>query len=299
MYSDLFEDLKKIYKGFLYERDDLLEKKKKINNDNDYQKYDSQIEELTNKMKTINSVLNIFERYFYEQKYGDYFDFNLSGDKDFINQGLKILDIQEKERERIARDLHDSCLQNIAHLIRKSELVSKYIDIDPIQAKMELALTNDYLRNAMQDLRNTIFNLRPMIFDDLGMKDALEKLSDNLKEISDFDVYYNIEELNCNNSLVLMNIYRIIYECAHNAIKHSGGSTLYFEVKKISDNDCMVIISDDGNGFDAEKALSVKDKHFGLNIVKERVELLSGRIVMMENNNEGTTIKAIIPLTDY
>ena len=301
MSDELYQSLRKMYEDFFLQRKMIIDKQSSIdkdNNSNDYQKCTEQINILSDKIKTVSSLLKIFERCIYSEKYGDDFDFGLKGDKESINNGLKILDIQEKERQRIARDLHDTSLQNLTHLVHKIELSSLFIDEDPIKAKLELATIGSSLKSTIQEIRNTIFDLRPMTFDDLGLKESFDRLADRIKERSDFDVYYNIEEINCNNSLVLMTIFRIIEECTNNAIKHSGGSVIFFEFKKISNHNCIIIISDDGKGFDVDKVLSTQDRHFGLNILKERVSLLSGTLDIDTKSKKGTTIKIIIPLLD-
>ena len=87
---------------------------------------------------------------------------------------LKILDIQEKERQRIARELHDSSVQNLTHLIHTIELSSMFIDQDPIRAKLELETCMNNLKTTIHEMRETIFNLRPMSFDDLGFVQCID-----------------------------------------------------------------------------------------------------------------------------
>lgn len=89
---------------------------------------------------------------------------------------LSIVDAQEKERQRIARDLHDTSLQNLTHLIHKIELTSLYMDKDSVKAKLELATVEKGIRKVIEDIRNSIFDLRPMLVDDLGLKDTIEKM---------------------------------------------------------------------------------------------------------------------------
>lgn len=298
MSDELYESLKLIYEGFLQEKKQIEKVKNNNENESDSQKEQFQINELDSKIDTVCSLLKIFEKYLLSQKYGENSECNFKTDKDSINNGLKILDIQEKERQRIARDLHDTSLQNLTHLIHKIELSSMYIDSDPLKAKLELATINKNLKSVIQEIRNTIFDLRPMTFDDLGLKESFDRLADRLRADSNFDVYYNIEEINCNNSLILMTIFRIIEECTNNAIKHSEGSVVFFELKKMTDDSCIIIISDNGKGFGYEKVLSEKDRHFGLCILKERVELLSGIMDIDSKPEKGTTIKIVIPLLD-
>lgn len=294
MANEIYDNLRIMYEEYFEERNNAINNK----NNNDSHNYDKIIESLDMKVKTVSSLLNMFERYYFSEKYGD--DFNLGNkvDKDSINSGLKILDIQEKERQRIARDLHDTSLQSMTHLIHKIELSSLYIDQDPIKAKLELAGISQNLKSVIQEMRNAIFDLRPMTFDDLGIKEAFERLADYYNNNSDFDIYYNVEEINCNNSLILITIFRIIEECVNNAIKHSGGKVVFFEIKKFTNNNCIIIISDDGNGFDMDEVLSEKDKHFGLTILNERVDLLSGNIQIDSKKGKGTVVKIIVPLLD-
>lgn len=297
MSDELYEGLREIYEDFFSQKKQMEEEKEKKSSDNENQCYERENEDLNKKIKIISSLLNIIERQNFNQKYGEGKNL-ISVNKAIINRGLQILDIQERERQRIARDLHDTSLQNLTHIIHKIELSSMYIDEDPVKAKLELVSVNKNLRSVIKEIRNTIFDLRPMTFDDLGLKESFERLADHLRESSDFEVFYNIEEINCNNSLVLMTVFRIIEECTNNAIKHSNGSVVFFELKKIADNTCIIIVADNGKSFDAEKALSEKQRHFGLNILKERVELLCGTMEIDSRPDKGTVIKIVVPLLE-
>lgn len=209
---------------------------------------------------------------------------------------LSVLEIQEKERQRIARDLHDSSLQNLTHLVHKAELCSLYIDQDPIKAKLELATIEKNLRNVIDDIRNCIFNLRPMPFDDLGLKETIENMIDLMNQDKQFMVVTDIDDIQISISdyekdLLLISIYRIIQECVQNSIKHSKGNEIRVKIKD-SENDYKILFQDNGIGFDEQEALK-KDKHFGLSVIKERVSLLGGSIDM--DTRHGTIIKIEIP----
>lgn len=216
-------------------------------------------------------------------------------DNSNIDNNLKVLDVQEKERQRIARDLHDSSLQNLTHLVHKIELSSMFIDQDPLRAKLELATVSKNLKTVIDDIRNTIFDMRPMTFDDLGLKDCFERLFINLKQAHPtFDFSLDIDELKSNNDLVLMTIYRVVQECCSNAIKHSGGNHISVSLKK-DDIDCLVTIMDNGKGFDIRETFEKNEKHFGLSIISERVQLIGGTI-KFNSDEKGTEIYIIIPL---
>lgn len=211
-------------------------------------------------------------------------------------RNLKVLDIQEKERQRIARDLHDTSLQNLAHIVHKIELASMYIDKDILQAKLELAAVNKNMKSVIEDIRNTIFDLRPMPFDDLGLKESFERLFYKLKESNkDYDIESNIEEITCDNNLVLMTIYRVVQEACTNAIKHSQGNKLVINIGQ-DERTCNIIVKDNGKGFSVDEILNNNQKHFGVSVMKERVDLLGGIITFNSNAKEGTEISIKIPV---
>lgn len=209
---------------------------------------------------------------------------------------LSVLEIQEKERQRIARDLHDTSLQNLTHLIHEVELSSLYIDHDPIKAKLELATIGKNLRKVIEDIRNSIFDLRPMSFDDLGLKETLEKMLVLMNQDKQFKIVTDIENIEFNISdskkkILLITLYRIIQECVQNSIKHSKGNEIRVSLKD-KKNMYEIEIQDNGVGFDVDEAFK-KEKHFGLSVIKERVFLLNGRINLDTKN--GTLIKIEIP----
>ena len=106
--------------------------------------------------------------------------------------GMKILEQQENERSRIARDLHDSVVQVLTNLVHKCEICSKIMDVDGIRAKLELEIMSRNLREAISEMRNVIYDLRPMSFDDLGLTGAIENLIDVLNNRFVIDIQADI-----------------------------------------------------------------------------------------------------------
>lgn len=210
------------------------------------------------------------------------------------NLNLILLNMQEEDRQRIARDLHDTSLQNLTHLIHKIELSSLYIDKDPLEAKLELSLVNKELRNTIDEIRGTIFNLRSMTFDDLGLKTAFERLLENINGNHIYQINQDIEDVSCETNIFLSSIYRIGEEALNNIVKHANCSTIWFSCKT-QDENYVMDIKDDGVGFDFNQDY-VKDKHFGLSLMKQRVILLNGTIEIESSPNKGTEIHIEIPL---
>lgn len=224
----------------------------------------------------------------------------ISGSSSMLHvKQLSILDAQEKERQRIARDLHDTSLQNLTHLVHKIELGSLYIDEDPVRAKLELATVAKGIRKVIEEIRNSIFDLRPMSFDDLGLKETIEKLITVLNQDRQFRIEMDIDEIivtqmNPSTHILFISIYRLVQECVQNAIKHSGGNEIVVKLKDYG-GIYYIKVQDNGNGFDMDAA-SKKDRHFGLSVIHERVLFLGGKIKFGTNN--GTSIEMEIPKTE-
>ena len=218
---------------------------------------------------------------------------------------FKIIDVQEKERQRIARELHDSTVQNLTHLIHRIELSSMFIDQDTIRAKLELESCIKILKSSMEEIRETIFNLRPMTFDDLGFRQCIENLIANVKlsyrncdvdlNICDLDQYdWKIKNKKSIN-LFMVTVYRIIQEAVSNIIKHSNADKIMININ-CDNNSCFIVIKDNGKGFSVEEGLEQNDKHFGLTDMQDRVSLLNGNMDITSACNKGTELKIEIPL---
>lgn len=211
-------------------------------------------------------------------------------------QNLTILSIQEEDRQRIARDLHDASLQNLTHLIHKIELSSMFIDQDPLRAKLELAVISKNLKDVIEDIRNTIFDLRPMSFDDLGLKDTFLQLLQKVNVNNEYKITKEIDDVSCENNLILASIFRIAQECLINTIKHANASEISFYCKQINTL-CVIDIKDNGKGFTMDEiACKQRDRHFGITLIKERVNLLGGKISIDSVKEKGTHIHIEIPL---
>lgn len=209
---------------------------------------------------------------------------------------LSILDAQEKERQRIARDLHDTSLQNLTHLVHKIELSSLYIEEDPVRAKLELATVEKGIRKVIDEIRNSIFDLRPMSVDDLGLPETIDKLINVLNVEHHFHIVKDIdqiiiEESDSSMKILFISMYRIIQECIQNSIKHSGGNEITVILKE-RDDEYWLNIKDNGSGFDLDEAMK-KEKHFGLSVIKERVMFLGGTIHIEASS--GTSIEITVP----
>ena len=213
--------------------------------------------------------------------------------------GIKIIEAQEEERLKVARDIHDGPAQSLAHVIVKAELCEKLLNIDQERAKNELNNLKWIIRLTLKDVRRIIYDLRPMSLDDLGLIPTLERYISIFQEEAEIKVnfkpYGKFDDL---ESAVQVAIFRIIQEALSNIRKHSQAQSSSIIIEKTL-NKINLLIIDDGIGFNPEsykEGCNSVSSGFGLMNIKERVELLNGKFNITSSSNVGTKINLFIPL---
>lgn len=205
--------------------------------------------------------------------------------------------VQEAERRRIARDLHDSLGQSLTSLlvglrtIEESSLDPKVIE--QIQELRRIgADTHD-------DVRRLARGLRPSLLDDLGLLPALERYLDEIASTHHIQTELN---QNCKTTVRLPDevetaAYRIVQEAITNSIRH-GGATLVRVDMQCNPQKLTIRIQDNGKGFDVSAAMKANNSSspFGLLSLQERAFLLGGVASIISRPNIGTTIQVSIPL---
>lgn len=210
---------------------------------------------------------------------------------------LYFLEVQEMERKRISNELHDTTVQNLTMLIHKAELCEQLVDRDVIQTKLELAMMKDTLRKTIQELRNVIYNLRPMSIDDLGLTETIDRFVAQ-KEFDECPMKINYEvigkETEKIKSVISVTLLRIIQELYTNAKKHANAKNFKIEVSFKKDS-VKMSIADDGIGFSMDE-VALDGKNFGISIIKERISLLHGKIEIDTEKEKGTRVFIEVPI---
>lgn len=215
-------------------------------------------------------------------------------------RSLHILETQEFDRNRIARDLHDSSVQSLTSLVHKTELCMRLMDIDTIRVKLELQTMIETIKTIINGMREIIYDLRPMSLNNLGLAVTVDSYCLQLQKNYDIEVNYKTvgdePEL---LSILKVTIYRILQEACSNIVKHAKASKI--DILLSYENEKIILkVQDNGIGFQTEKRL-VENKEdelhgFGLTMMKERVTLLGGTLLINSAIHEGTTITVEVPI---
>lgn len=185
-----------------------------------------------------------------------------------------IVNAQEAERQRLSRQMHDGPAQALSNFILQTEIAMRLLDIDSAQAKNELGDLKTSAMSTFQKVRNFIFELRPMMLDDLGLIPTLRKYADAFKEQTGLDVNVNVTgaERRLESYLEVM-VFRAVQELLGNAARHSQATMVKVQVD-LGNDVLRITVDDNGRGFDPE---TLKDSaNLGLKLIRERAEMLGG-----------------------
>ena len=208
----------------------------------------------------------------------------------------KIIENQEKEQNRIAKDVHDGIGQMLTGL--KYNLES--IDTSDInKAKVKIEHLKELTSNIIKGVRTATFNLTPPELTDHGIVPAINKLVQELSKLTGKDiVFFNKTDFNQRlDSLEEINIYRITQEAINNAIKYADSTHILVSLSH-SKNILSIVIDDNGKGFDPSKVKHIKagDGGMGLTFMQERIKYIDGRLFLNSEEGKGTRITLNIPL---
>ncbi|RSD25211.1 sensor histidine kinase [Mesobacillus subterraneus] len=209
--------------------------------------------------------------------------------------GLKIIEAQEDERKRLSREIHDGPAQMMANVMMRSDLIERvYKERGANEAINEIRNMKKMVRSALYEVRRIIYDLRPMALDDLGLVPTLKKY---LQTIEEYHKSTRIQFTNIGEDRRLpgkyeVALFRMIQESVQNALKHAEATSIQVKLE-IRRDQIMVVIKDDGKGFDINDK---KPESFGLLGIKERVELLEGELSIHSKIDTGTLVIIQVPL---
>ncbi len=203
----------------------------------------------------------------------------------------RVVDAQELERRRLARELHDETGQALTSILLGLKTLEETIEGDGSSAA--IGDLRELVVATLQDVRRLAVELRPKVLDDFGLVPALERLTETFAEqtgiIVRFESSLGGERL---PSEVETALYRIVQESLTNIVKHARAQTISIAVAR-KPGAVAVVVEDDGHGFDPA---DVREGGFGLEGMRERVGLLDGRLQVESGDGVGTTLVAEVPI---
>jgi two-component system, NarL family, sensor kinase len=224
----------------------------------------------------------------------------IEGERRFRGLAKAVWKVQEDERRRLARELHDGLGQTLTALTNQLErLHQKAGGNDSGELAERLADSVELSRSALNETRELSRLLRPPVLDDLGLPAALSWLARTLEQRTGLKVELNLGDIEERLDPELETlVFRVIQETLTNVLRHSGAKLAVVTVSR-SQNLLALRISDRGCGFDARGAIAGREAAgSGLRGMRDRLELFGGRLEIASSPGEGTLVFAEVPLVE-
>ncbi len=210
---------------------------------------------------------------------------------------VRIIEAQEQERQRLVRQLHDGPAQSLTNLILQAEICERVFDSDTERARHELGELKTAVTATFQKVRDYMFDLRPMMLDDLGLIPTLRRYVDHYNEKSNVPAVLTVtgaERRFASYKEVV--IFRVIQELLANVRAHSHATRAQVFLD-VSEDVVQATVEDNGSGFNVAEVLSAtQPRGIGLSTLKERVAMLGGEIRIDSAVGRGTKVALQMPI---
>jgi len=227
---------------------------------------------------------------------------DLSGKIQVQNQLLQkqaklLVETQEQERVKLARDLHDGVGQSMAALKLQLGMIAKKVKVEHQDASLngQVERTVNLATETIEEIRGVLFNLKPALLQEKGLSASVKILLENLEKSSNIEFVYNLlTAMPAWEDAESLNLYRVIQECLTNILKHAEATQITVNFSSLRSNLFLFQISDNGKGFNVDQVHA----GLGLSSIKERLKMLGGRLQIITEEGKGTTLMMEVPY-DY
>jgi signal transduction histidine kinase len=268
------------------------------NSESPQQLFDDQPDEIGRLVGTFNTMAGRVERRSQENRaLSENLRIQSERKADLLN---RLITIQEDERIRIARELHDGLGQSLAGLALQTEAMVRLIASDQNNVIKQLDQIKTLINETTNDMYDLILDLRPSSLDDLGLVPAFRSYADRVLNNTDIELEFNV--LNFSERLppdIETTLFRTFQEALINVVRHANATKV--EISFFRNNDFFEgEITDNGQGFDIEDFDIYKNDPRGLGLLgmKERVQHCDGKLEILSTPGKGTKIHIRIPLSE-
>jgi two-component system sensor histidine kinase DegS len=218
-----------------------------------------------------------------------------SGPPSAADAQMRIVEAQEAERTRLAREVHDGPAQALSNAIFQVEVVQRLLDRDERLARAELHQLREVLTRELRGVRAYLSQLRPPLLADLGLSGAINEAADQVASAMNIRVHVDLDAaIDALPETVEIVTLRVIQEALQNVRKHAKPTNVRVRMARDSGG-WIVEVRDDGKGFEADDPDVGGGRHFGLQFMRERAELIGARFEVRSSPDLGTAVRMTIP----
>jgi len=212
----------------------------------------------------------------------------------------RVISLQDQMFKKLARDLHDGPAQTLAAMMMDVEFILKLYEREPERVPAELQELRDAAAKTLDQVRNAMFQLRPLVLETQGLEPALEQYVERRNTKEGMNIHLDVRGLDDRLPARVETLcFAIIHEAIGNVKKHAEAENAWIVVER-KGNKLFVAVRDDGTGFDVASTQANYDARgsLGLLNIQERAEVLGGRYAIESTPGRGTLVYLIVPLFD-
>lgn len=207
----------------------------------------------------------------------------------------RLISVQEEERRRIARELHDEIGQVLSAIMLDISRLTDVLPTEATLARERLERSRALVSQSLSELRRMIYDLRPEVLDQLGLVPALRSYVRNHLEDQNIQVNLSIQGLKDRlPKQTEVTLFRVVQEAGTNILRHAGASQVDIELIA-TESAVTVTVTDNGKGFDVQTALQSTGS-WGLRGLRERAAVINGQLTIESVKGQGTRLQMKIPL---
>lgn len=219
----------------------------------------------------------------------------LPGDQSNV---VRVVQVEESARQSLVRRMHDGPASSLSNFILQAEICQRLFDKNPDRARAELNALKATAATTFETVKDFIFELRPMMLDDLGVVPTLRRYVETLQEKDGPQISITVTGLERRlEGHVEITVFRAVQELLNNARRHARATQVQV-LLDLTQQRLLAVIEDNGSGFNVEEALnSAESNHsIGLATIRERIEMLGGEMNIQSNMGHGSRAEFVIPL---
>jgi two-component system sensor histidine kinase DegS len=209
---------------------------------------------------------------------------------------IRVIQTEEAAKQSLVREMHDGPASSLSNFILQAEICQRFFDVNPDRAREELNALKSAAASTFNDIKDFIFDLRPMMLDDLGVVPTLRRYVESFQEKNDLPAPITVTGVERRLAgYVEVTIFRGVQELLSNALSHAKATQVQV-LLDLAHDQVMAVVEDNGSGFNVEAALGDEADTIGLSALRERIEMLGGRLDIQSSRGQGTRVEFTIPV---
>ncbi|MCI0399271.1 MAG: sensor histidine kinase [Chloroflexi bacterium] len=210
---------------------------------------------------------------------------------------IRVIQTEEAARQSLVRKMHDGPASSLSNFILQAEICQRFFDNNPDRARAELNALKSAAASTFGAVKNFIFDLRPMMLDDLGVVPTLRRYAESFQEKNNISVSITVTGIERRlEEHIEVTIFRSVQELLNNAQIH-GQATQIQVLLDLDQDRVLVVVEDNGSGFNVDDAMNnASARSIGLSTLRERIAMLGGELEIQSSLGQGTRAEFTIPV---